>query len=65
MRLVDLDADKSYLLDGRYKVSNLLKCKDCKHWRTKDDDLNDDYCAYWYTDENCYCIEAEEKQEEK
>lgn len=31
MKLIDLDADKEYLLDGKYKVGTIVHCKSCRH----------------------------------
>lgn len=31
MKLIDLDTDKEYLLDGKYKVVPIVRCKDCKY----------------------------------
>lgn len=54
MKLIDLDADKEYLLDGKYKVEPIVRCKDCKHFINHDKRCGyfnhgikiNDYCSY-------------------
>ena len=53
MKLIDLESDTDYLLDGKYKVTTLVRCKDCKWWdgndcKARDIDVVDvdDYCSY-------------------
>ena len=31
MKLIDLDTEKEYLLDGKYNVEPIVHCKDCKY----------------------------------
>ena len=43
MRLIDADAKEPYVLDGRYAVNTLVRCKDCK-WKA--DTIGDSWCDF-------------------
>ena len=67
MKLIDLDADKGYLLDGKYKVEPIVHCKDCK-WYVQ----SDGKWQYWVCKifekimrKNDYCIYGERADEDK
>ena len=65
MRLIDADAKEPYLLDGRYVVNPLVRCKDCKHCNT-DWAMGKWYgsCKEWNTHSvmaDWYCVNGERK----
>lgn len=47
MKLIDLDADQGYLLDGKYKIEPIVRCKDCK-WYDADGEEMDTQGHCWY-----------------
>ena len=47
MKLIDLDAKQDYLLDGKYKVGTLVKCKDCTKWQKNNKGDGFGVCKFW------------------
>lgn len=62
MKLIDLDADKEYLLDGKYKVEPSVHCKECKYYLHTANKclLTGRYGIF----EEYYCNEAEREEQE-
>ena len=50
MRLIDADAKEPYVLDGRYAVNTLVRCKDCIYYQDNNDGYPHDGCR-WRADE--------------
>lgn len=64
MKLIDLDTDKEYLLDGKYKVEPIVHCKECKYWN---DWQAHTYCGrfdeYDFMPSDGYCSYGRRKDE--
>lgn len=62
MKLIDLDADKGYLLDGKYKVEPIVHCKDCKYAHRLPEALTCRRLTNWYrVEDDNYCSFGEKK----
>ena len=70
MRLIDLDAEKPYLLDGVYFVGTLTRCKDCKYDKTEECSMvfyngGDKNRPMWWSKDDGLCHFGERKDHEQ
>ena len=65
MKLIDLDAKEPYLLDGRYAVGELVRCKDCEYYDKNENEVGiREWCFIHHhgtTAENDFCSWAKMK----
>ena len=65
--MIDADAKEPYLLDGRYSVNTLVRCKDCVYYQDNNNGYPHDGCR-WRSDEtpdaDDFCSMAEKMDED-
>jgi len=65
MKLVDLDSKKPYILDSKYTVDYIIRCKNCIYWK-QHDTLPWMTCDLykWQTKSNDFCSYGERGNDE-